>query len=152
MACIQEYAAPLSALKRLVIESQRRRLSGEFVRRGARHRRMAALCKMLSNEASRTQRGISSAGRAPALQAGGRRFDPVILHQKPKISRGCLSLAFEESKAALFNKTEEGCVTRAEEAGVMRCDCIDLHAADSGMKVAQRRVACSLDSRESARL
>ena len=30
-----------------------------------------------------TQRGISSAGRAPALQAGGRRFDPVILHQTP---------------------------------------------------------------------
>ena len=27
--------------------------------------------------------GISSAGRAPALQAGGRRFDPVILHQFP---------------------------------------------------------------------
>jgi hypothetical protein len=27
------------------------------------------------------RRGISSAGRAPALQAGGRRFDPVILHQ-----------------------------------------------------------------------
>ena len=27
------------------------------------------------------QGGISSAGRAPALQAGGRRFDPVILHQ-----------------------------------------------------------------------
>ena len=25
--------------------------------------------------------GFSSAGRAPALQAGGRRFDPVILHQ-----------------------------------------------------------------------
>jgi hypothetical protein len=27
-------------------------------------------------------RGISSAGRAPALQAGGRRFDPVILHHQ----------------------------------------------------------------------
>ena len=26
------------------------------------------------------ERGISSAGRAPALQAGDRRFDPVILH------------------------------------------------------------------------
>ena len=26
------------------------------------------------------QRRISSAGRAPALQAGGRRFEPVILH------------------------------------------------------------------------
>ena len=25
--------------------------------------------------------GFSSAGRAPALQAGGRRFDPVNLHQ-----------------------------------------------------------------------
>jgi hypothetical protein len=30
-------------------------------------------------------RGISSAGRAPALQAGGRRFDPVILHQKSQL-------------------------------------------------------------------
>ena len=26
--------------------------------------------------------GYSSAGRAPALQAGGQRFDPVYLHQK----------------------------------------------------------------------
>ena len=26
------------------------------------------------------QRGCSSVGRAPALQAGGRRFDPVRLH------------------------------------------------------------------------
>ena len=26
-------------------------------------------------------RGYSSAGRAPALQAGGQRFDPVYLHQ-----------------------------------------------------------------------
>ena len=32
--------------------------------------------------------GISSAGRAPALQAGGHRFDPVMLHhslQKPSL-------------------------------------------------------------------
>ena len=27
------------------------------------------------------KRGLSSAGRAPALQAGGQRFDPVSLHQ-----------------------------------------------------------------------
>ena len=26
--------------------------------------------------------GYSSAGRAPALQAGGQRFDPVYLHQQ----------------------------------------------------------------------
>jgi hypothetical protein len=55
-------------------------------------------------------------------------------------------LAFEKSIAALFNKTEEGCVTRAEEARVMRCDCIDLCTAVSGMKIAQKRVACSLAS------
>ena len=29
--------------------------------------------------------GCSSAGRAPALQAGGHRFDPVHLHQRLKI-------------------------------------------------------------------
>ena len=29
-------------------------------------------------------RGYSSAGRAPALQAGGRRFDPDYLHQVHK--------------------------------------------------------------------
>ncbi len=33
--------------------------------------------------------GISSAGRAPALHAGGQRFDPAILHQfrlRPSLS------------------------------------------------------------------
>ena len=29
-------------------------------------------------------RGYSSAGRAPALQAGGHRFDPDYLHQREK--------------------------------------------------------------------
>ena len=28
--------------------------------------------------------GYSSAGRAPALQAGGQRFDPAYLHQERK--------------------------------------------------------------------
>jgi hypothetical protein len=31
-------------------------------------------------------RAVSSAGRAPALQAGGRRFDPVTAHHKATIS------------------------------------------------------------------
>ena len=30
------------------------------------------------------KRGHSSVGRAPALQAGGRRFDPVCLHHQPR--------------------------------------------------------------------
>ena len=29
--------------------------------------------------------GYSSAGRAPALQAGGQRFDPAYLHHKTKV-------------------------------------------------------------------
>ena len=36
------------------------------------------------------RRGCSSIGRAPALQAGGRRFDPVQLHQvqdRPSVAR-----------------------------------------------------------------
>ena len=40
-------------------------------------------------------RGCSSAGRAPALQAGGHRFDPVHLHQ--------LS---EESKSVVKGKSD----------------------------------------------
>ena len=31
--------------------------------------------------------GISSAGRAPALHAGGQRFDPAILHHLCKLLR-----------------------------------------------------------------
>ena len=31
---------------------------------------------------ARDIRGYSSAGRAPALQAGGQRFDPAYLHQR----------------------------------------------------------------------
>jgi hypothetical protein len=35
-----------------------------------------------------SQRGCSSVGRAPALQAGGRRFDPVQLHQSGDREQG----------------------------------------------------------------
>jgi hypothetical protein len=34
-------------------------------------------------------RGCSSVGRAPALQAGGHRFDPVHLHHCPVLGRTC---------------------------------------------------------------
>ncbi len=41
---------------------------------------------------NRQDRGCSSAGRAPALQAGGRRFDPDQLHQIGWSGRGgCLA-------------------------------------------------------------
>ena len=67
------------------------------------------------------------------MQAGGQRFDPVILHQNLKISVDVyLWLLVAIPNAALFNKTEEGCVTRADEAWVMRCDCIDLRMEYEG--------------------
>ena len=62
--------------------------------------------------------GISSAGRAPALQAGGRRFDPVILHtyfirhpSDQEISWvsdrkiGCRSLTIRRVESALSAET-----------------------------------------------
>ena len=39
---------------------------------------------------ARDTRGYSSAGRAPALQAGGQRFDPAYLHQKEEPTLGAL--------------------------------------------------------------
>jgi hypothetical protein len=44
-----------------------------------------------------TPGGFSSAGRAPALQAGGRRFDPVNLHQfdSATVRYGRISIAHD---------------------------------------------------------
>ena len=44
--------------------------------------------------------GCSSAGRAPALHAGGHRFDPVHLHQRLEIN-GRRVVGFVEEKFAL---------------------------------------------------
>ena len=62
-------------------------------------------------------RGISSAGRAPALQAGGRRFDPVILHHRHhsgKSKRKSIAQAMgfrfdllEVKAVSFFNNPEE---------------------------------------------
>src|SRR3954468_1702193 len=56
-------------------------------------------------------RGCSSIGRAPALQAGGRRFDPVQLHQDLSVARGAaFSTAHRAVSSAescsLFNNSE----------------------------------------------
>ena len=45
----------------------------------------AAAHPLISGRLGRPEiRGCSSVGRAPALQAGGHRFDPVHLHHEPK--------------------------------------------------------------------
>ena len=40
--------------------------------------------------------GRSSAGRAPALQAGGQRFDPAQLHQGFGVDASWISLSLEK--------------------------------------------------------
>ena len=61
---------------------------------------------------ARDIRGYSSAGRAPALQAGGQRFDPVYLHheiygqvkkQDERALRSFLILSFDN---VFFNNSE----------------------------------------------
>ena len=52
-------------------------------------------CKTLK---SAKPRGYSSAGRAPALQAGGHRFDPDYLHQR-KPERLGVELVSESARA-----------------------------------------------------
>ena len=57
--------------------------------------------------------GYSSAGRAVALQAKGRRFDPVYLHQKMRGSYSGNTLAFQanaESSILLPRSTYGPCV------------------------------------------
>jgi hypothetical protein len=54
--------------------------------------------KIASCDFGQWTRGHSSAGRAPALQAGGRRFDPGWLHHLNEISEACdVEMAFVSS-------------------------------------------------------
>ena len=72
-------------------------------------------------------RGCSSVGRAPALQAGGRRFDPVQLHQPkardhtqdayPKrLASGFWPVAFRSKNRLLFNNSEGKAFMKLDES------------------------------------
>ena len=75
--------------------------------------------------------GYSSAGRAPALQAGGQRFDPVCLHQTFDSSgsfEDCLSGVSSDGRSSEFFKNLEKEVKRSfsfdEKLKGTGCDCI----------------------------
>ena len=53
--------------------------------------------------------GLSSAGRAPALQAGGRRFDPDRLHHRRTARFGGGGLAVERSDMPSSKEEEKVC-------------------------------------------
>ena len=61
---------------------------------------------------SKAARGHSSAGRAPALQAGGRRFDPVWLHQP-----GACSAPLLHSKRAGVSDSSMRTLIRRDRIG-----------------------------------
>ena len=52
-------------------------------------------------EYGKDKRGFSSAGRAPALQAGGQRFDPANLHQ-PKESKRLTEVPWQQETSLNF--------------------------------------------------
>jgi hypothetical protein len=67
------------------------------------------------------RRGVSSAGRAPALQAGGRRFDPGTLHssQPSRFSRNVEQIGNFSQRKAQDRSTHEDAV-RDPDARVKR--------------------------------
>ena len=64
--------------------------------------------------------GVSSAGRAPALQAGGHRFDPGTLHHKeltevPSKDEASLNFLTRNSLVKTDSKPSEGGLDRGGE-------------------------------------
>jgi hypothetical protein len=62
-------------------------------------------------------RGHSSVGRAPGLQAGGRRFDPVWLHQsgfRRRLVRAVLALRKTQFRLAPLRRAESTALHREE--------------------------------------
>ena len=74
---------------------------------------MTEKCRATRHNRNRDIRGYSSAGRAPALQAGGQRFDPAYLHQKeePRLDI--------KVKLRIFFKKAEGDKPKAGKYGLI---------------------------------
>ena len=86
----------------------------------------------------RSSWGCSSAGRAPALQAGGHRFDPVHLHQRARTGKpfamvyqcdrviGCRSLTIHRVESASSTESIERLAKPSAQRAVpsMTLDCV----------------------------
>ena len=116
-------------------------------------------------------RGCSSVGRAPALQAGGHRFDPVHLHQferkkaadeegdrrlnqnleRSKASRKACFWSFDRRGCSLFNNSEEASASISQDR-CMGCDCIQNGSASVGWSRHKRENSYGRELRSQARL
>ena len=83
-------------------------------------------------------RGHSSIGRAPALQAGGRRFDPVWLHQP--------SLAERSEGCRAGAKGEGGLLCRELRLGALSAHALVERRMDRSVPPKSGSVACLLTS------
>ena len=93
LPCKQEVAGSIptistTQLKKIPVLKSKPSEAGLIWRGGARERRGAFRESGKRNRANfaTTTRGFSSVGRAPALQAGGHRFESDYLHQQNQIS------------------------------------------------------------------
>ena len=62
---------------------------------------------------TKDKRGFSSAGRAPALQAGGQRFDPANLHQDSKEFKRLTEVPWKQDASLSFLKLKT-CTLKTE--------------------------------------
>ena len=69
----------------LILKALKKTFKGDSVRVNS-PKFKAQSYELTTNNFELKTRGYSSAGRAPALQAGGQRFDPVYLHHGRKSS------------------------------------------------------------------
>ena len=89
----------------------------------------------------RALRGVSSAGRAPPLQGGGRRFDPGTLHTTEARSLRAFRLT---STAGLFGRKNgrtiagRGCVAAARRSRYRKVEFMTLHVVRRVTVVARR--------------
>ena len=82
------------ALPRRTFPKSKPSEAGLILRGGARKRaKLSSLPWKRSRADFATTRGCSSAGRAPALQAGGQEFDPPHLHQRASEDKGTATVA-----------------------------------------------------------
>ena len=103
-----------------------------------------------------TWRGHSSAGRAPALHAGGRRFDPVWLHQflgnataEHRVSKRNELISFEDS--LLFNNLENSDVLMGQFL-IDSHQVSHLHVARHGSTLLNRNAVKQFAQKETVKL
>ena len=79
---ISDYVRDYIKQKMILVNIADKENISEFEVKITESRQCCLILRVLNRKLRRNKWGYSSAGRAPALQAGGQRFDPVYLHHR----------------------------------------------------------------------